>query len=162
MEDYDSLVRPLVSGRHAFVLGARHGGRNLWKMRQFTGQRGLSSFLNFGHWFFTSLINWLFWKRLRDPFTMFKVFRRDCLYGLRFECNRFDFDYELLIRLMQKGYTPVEIPVNYRSRSFHEGKKVSMWRDPLSWLAALARLRFSKVNTMAEVERQRTERKSAV
>ncbi len=162
MEDYDSLVRPLTSGRQAFVLGARHGGRNLWKMRQFTGQRGLSSFLNFGHWFFTSLINWLFWKRLRDPFTMFKVFRRDCLYGLRFECNRFDFDYELLIRLMQKGYTPVEIPVNYRSRSFHEGKKVSMWRDPLSWLAALARLRFSKVDTMAEVERQRAERKSAV
>ena len=120
MEDYDSLVQPLVNGRHAFVLGSRHGGRNLWKMRQFTGQRGLSSFLNLGHWFFTTLVNVLFLKRLRDPFTMFKVFRRDCLTGLRFECNRFDFDFELLIRLMQKGYTPVEIPVNYRSRSFHE------------------------------------------
>lgn len=155
MEDYDALVEPLVSGRHAFVLGSRHGGRNLWKMRQFTGQRSLSSFLNFGHWFFTTLVNVLFGKSLRDPFTMFKVFRRDCLCGLRFECNRFDFDFELLIRLMQKGYTPVEIPVNYRSRSFKEGKKVSMWRDPLTWLAALARLRTSKVDTLAEVERTR-------
>ena len=155
MEDYDSLVQELVSGRHAFVLGSRHGGRNLWKMRQFTGQRSLSTFLNVGHWFFTTLVNVLFWKRLRDPFTMFKVFRRDCLYGLRFTCNRFDFDYELLIRLMQKGYTPFEIPVNYRSRSFKEGKKVSMWRDPLNWLAALVRLRFSKVDTMTEVERTR-------
>jgi SAM-dependent methyltransferase len=157
MEDYESLVQPLVSGRHAFVLGSRHGGRNLWKMRQFTGQRSISSFLNFGHWLFTTLINVLFWKRLRDPFTMFKVFRRDCLCGLRFECNRFDFDFELLIRLMQKGYTPIEIPVNYRSRSFKEGKKVSMLRDPITWLAALARLRFSKVDTMAEMERLRLE-----
>ena len=32
-----------------------------------------------------------------------------------------------------------------------------MWRDPLTWLAALARLRFSKVDTMAEVERIRAE-----
>jgi SAM-dependent methyltransferase len=157
LEDYESLVEPLVNGRHAFVLGSRHGGRNLWKMRQFTGQRGLSTFLNFGHWFFTTLINVLFWKRLRDPFTMFKVFRRDCLHGLRFTCNRFDFDYELLVRLMQKGYTPVEIPVNYRSRSFKEGKKVSMWRDPINWLVALARLRCSNVDPMGEIERARAE-----
>jgi hypothetical protein len=157
MEDYESLLEPLVNGRHAFVLGSRHGGRNLWKMRQFTGQRSLSTFLNFGHWIFTTLINVLFNRRLRDPFTMFKVFRADCLYGLRFSCNRFDFDYELLVRLMQKGYNPIEIPVNYRSRSFKEGKKVSMVRDPLTWLAALVRLRFSKVDTMSEVERTRAE-----
>jgi len=99
----------------------------------------------------------LFNRRLRDPFTMFKVFRADCLYGLRFTCNRFDFDYELLVRLMQKGYNPIEVPVNYRSRSFKEGKKVSMVRDPLTWLAALVRLRFSKVDAMAEVERTRAE-----
>ena len=157
IEDYDALLRPLMSGEHAFVLGSRHGGRNLWKMRQFTGQRSISSFLNLGHWIFTTLINVLFLKRLRDPFTMFKVFRRDCLCGLRFECDRFDFDFELLIRLMQKGYTPTEIPVNYRSRSFHEGKKVSMWRDPITWVQALARLRFSKVDTLAEVARVRAD-----
>ena len=162
LEDYDSLVQPLMSGRHAFVLGSRHGGKNIWKMRKFAGQRSVSTFLNFGHWLFTTLINVLFLRRLRDPFTMFKVFRRDCLYGLRFSCNRFDFDYELLIRLMQKGYDPVEIPVNYRSRSFKEGKKVSMWRDPITWLQALARLRFSKVDTLAEVERLRAERTQTI
>jgi hypothetical protein len=67
---------------------------------------GLSLFLNFGHWFFATLINVLFSQRLRDPFTMFKVFRRDCLYGLEFECNRFDFDFELLIKLIRKGLSP--------------------------------------------------------
>ncbi len=155
LDDYDSLLEPLVAGRNAFVLGSRHGGRNVWKMRQFTGQLGLSLFINFGHWFFTALINALFLQRLRDPFTMFKVFRRDCLYGLEFECNRFDFDYELLIKLIRKGYRPVELPVNYRSRSFTDGKKVRMFRDPFTWLRALIRLRWVKINPMNVVERLR-------
>jgi hypothetical protein len=147
------LLEPLVAGRAAFVLGSRHGGRNVWKMRQFTGQHSLSLFVNLGHWFFTTLINVLFLQRLRDPFTMFKVFRRDCLYALEFECNRFDFDYELLIKLIRKGYRPMELPVNYRSRSFKEGKKVRMFRDPLTWLVAIAWLRFVKIDPMRVVER---------
>jgi SAM-dependent methyltransferase len=156
LEDYDPLLEPLIQHREAFVLGSRHGG-SAWKMRRFTGQWHLSAFLNLGHWFFTGLVNHLFGQRLRDPFTMYKVFRRDCLYGLRFSCNRFDFDFELLVKLVRKGYRPLEIPVNYRSRSFREGKKVSMWRDPLSWLRVLARLRLETVNPLAEIERQRLE-----
>lgn len=154
LEDYDALLGQLASGASAFVLGSRHGGRKILKMRQFTGQRGLSLFMNTGHWFFTTLVNVLFLQRLRDPFTMFKVFRRDCLFGLEFQCNRFDFDLELLIKLIRKGYHPVELPVNYRSRSYSEGKKVRMFRDPLSWLRVLAWLRVVKIDPMAVAERE--------
>ena len=160
LEDYDALLEQLTSGRSAFVLGSRHGGRNVLKMRQFTGQRGLSLFFNVGHWFFTTLVNMLFWQRLRDPFTMYKVFRRDCLYGLEFKCNRFDFDYELLVKLVRKGYRPTELPVNYRSRSYTEGKKVRMIRDPISWLMALARLRCERIDPMEVVERSRNNGKT--
>jgi 2-polyprenyl-3-methyl-5-hydroxy-6-metoxy-1,4-benzoquinol methylase/glycosyltransferase involved in cell wall biosynthesis len=154
-EDYDALLGQLVGGTRAFVLGSRHGGRRIMKMRQFTGQRSLSLFMNAGHWFFTALINILFFQRFRDPFTMFKVFRRDCLFGLEFECNRFDFDFELLIKLVRKGYRPIELPVNYRSRSHKEGKKVRIFRDPISWLKALIRLRFVRIDPMKVVERTR-------
>src|SRR6185437_10522583 len=111
---------------------------------------------NAGHWFFTFLVNVLFLQRLRDPFTMFKVFRRDCLFGLELECNRFDFDFELLIKLLRKGYRPIELPVNYRSRSFKEGKKVRMFRDPFTWFRALMRLRFAEIDPMKVVERIRS------
>jgi SAM-dependent methyltransferase len=156
LEDYDSLLEPLLAGRGAFVLGSRHGGHNVLKMRQFTNQRGLSVCFNLGHWFFTTLINVLFWQRLRDPFTMFKVFRRDCLAGLEFQCNRFDFDYELLIKLIRKGYRPIELPVNYRSRSYQEGKKVRMFRDPLSWLKVLIWLRWVKIDPLAVAGRKQS------
>lgn len=155
LEDYDALLEHLLAGRSAFVLGSRHGGRNVLKMRQFTGQYFLSLFFNLGHWFFTLLINLLFWQRLRDPFTMFKVFRRDCLSGLDLECNRFDFDYELLVKLIRKGFRPIELPVNYRSRSYREGKKVRVILDPLSWLRVLVRLRLAKIDPLGQIERAR-------
>jgi hypothetical protein len=155
LEDYDVLLEPLAAGREALVLGSRHGGNAWWKMRQFAGQPLASFALNCGHWFFTTLLNVLFGQRLKDPFTMYKVFRRDCLFGLDFKCNRFDFDYELLVKMIRKGYQPIEVPVNYRSRSFKEGKKVSAFRDPFNWLKALAWLRFVTVDPLAEVERRR-------
>jgi SAM-dependent methyltransferase len=154
LEDYDALLEPLISGREAFTLGARHGG-GAWKMRQFNDQPLLATILNLAHWGFTALINVCFFQSLKDPFTMYKVFRRDCLYGLHLECDRFDFDWELLINLVRKGYRPLEMPVNYRSRSFKEGKKVSLFRDPISWVKVCLKLRFSPFDPMSEVEKQR-------
>lgn len=141
IEDYDALLQPLLSGETAFVLGARHGGGS-WKMRQFDNQPVTSHLLNLGHLFFTTLLNVTYGLKLKDPFTMYKVFRADCLCGVTFECDRFDFDHEMVIKLSRRGYVPIEIPVNYRSRSFKEGKKVNVLRDPLTWLWAILRFRF--------------------
>ena len=157
LEDYEALLEPLVFGRAAFVLGARHGG-SAWKMRQFNDQPIVAAVLNLAHWFFTAMINVAFGARLKDPFTMYKVFRRDCLYGLRFECNRFDFDWEIVINFLRKGYRPLEIPVNYRSRSFAEGKKVSLFRDPITWFRVFIKLRLSRFDPLGEIERQRREK----
>jgi len=150
LEDYDSLLEPLVSGREAFVLGSRHGGRT-WKIRKMEGNPFSTFVFNCAHWVFVALINVFYGVSLKDPFTMFKVFRRDCLYGLNFECNRFDFDYELVIKLMRKGYRPIEIPVNYNARSFEEGKKISIVKDPWTWLWAIVKYRFVRIDPLRAV-----------
>lgn len=144
IEDYDALIEPLLSGREAFVLGVRHGF-SPWKMRKFTDQPMRALVLNSGHWFFTALINVLFGVWLKDPFTMYKVFRRDCIRNISFECDNFDFDHELVIKLIRKGFKPIEIPVCYRSRSFSEGKKVRMFADPLTWIKAIIKYRFARL-----------------
>lgn len=143
LDDYEGLLEPLMTGRAAFVLGSRHGKDGpTWKVRHFADQVAISWYMNLGHVFFTAMFNVTYGTRLRDPFTMFKVFRRDCLHGLTFEANRFDFDWELVGKLVRAGYRPLEIPVNYRSRSFNEGKKVSLIRDPLTWIRACVKYRF--------------------
>ncbi|MBV8801027.1 MAG: glycosyltransferase [Alphaproteobacteria bacterium] len=143
LDDYDALLEPLLRDQAAFVLGSRHSGRV--RMRRFTDQRVLGEVCNAAHLLFTAVINILYGQRLKDPFTMFKVLRRDCLHGLRFECDRFDFDHELLIKLLLKGYRPVEVPVNYRSRSFKQGKKIRFFRDPPGWLAADFKYRLQRL-----------------
>lgn len=144
LNDYDVLLAPLAAGRQSFVLGSRHG-QGGWAIRKFSDQPLQALILNCAHWGFTLLINGSLGIWLHDPFTMYKVFRRDCLADLRFECNRFDFDWELLIKLVRKGHRPIEIPISYKSRSFKEGKKISMFRDPLTWLWALAKFRFQRL-----------------
>ncbi len=138
--DYEMLIDPILAGRTAFVLGTRHAGH--WKIRRF-GSYFMADAMNLAHWCLVFLMNRLYEQSMTDPFTMFKVFRRDCLSGLEFECNRFDFDVELVCKLLRKGYTPLEIPVNYQARSFKDGKKVGILRDPPTWIKAMLKYRFS-------------------
>jgi hypothetical protein len=145
VEDYDALLNPILNNKAAFVLGSRHTGN--FKVREFNDQKISSFYFNAGHLFFRGLMNLFYRQSMKDPFTMYKVFRKDCLYGLHLECNRFDFDIEIVIKLIRKGYSPLEVPVNYRSRSFKEGKKVTAFRDPLTWIWAITKYRFCNINS---------------
>jgi glycosyltransferase involved in cell wall biosynthesis len=143
LDDYERLLEPLRTGEVGFVLGRRTSPEGSRGLRDF-GQTGLTSrIMNLGHVLFLALFNTVYGQRLQDPFTMYKVIRRDCLHGLTFECDRFDFDWELTAKLIRAGYVPREIPVTYRSRSFKEGKKVSFFKDPLTWVRACLKYRFA-------------------
>ncbi len=144
LDDYEALLAPLATRTQSFVLGSRHG-QGGWAIRRFTTHPVQAVILNAGHWFFTLCLNLALGLWLKDPFTMYKVFRRDCLDGLTLECDRFDFDWELLIKLVRRGHRPIEIPVSYQSRSFKEGKKVTYFRDPVTWLRALVKYRFCRL-----------------
>ena len=141
--DYPDLLKPILDGRTAFVLGSRHMGPERWKIRKFANRGLQSAFMNLGGMLFHALFNALFSSRLTDPTSMYKVFRSDCLAGLSFTCNRFDFDFELLGKLIRAGFAPIEVPVSYSSRGFGDGKKIRMFRDPLTWVIAILKCRFT-------------------
>ena len=141
INDYDKLLLPLVNYREAFVLGSRHTGD--WHMRKFgRGENGIAMLMNMGQIFFTGLINIGCGVKLKDPFTMYKLFRRECLHGLKFDGNRFEIDWEILIKLIRKGFIPFEIPVNYLSRSFKQGKKIRLFQDPILCLMGFIKYRY--------------------
>lgn len=140
--DYDIVLEPLLTLSATFVLGSRHMGGRTWKIRQFANQRLLAYVMNLAHESFTALANGLYGTEMRDPTTMYKVFRRDAYEGIRFTRDRFDFDWELVCKLVRRGHVPIEVPVNYRSRSYAEGKKVRFFRDPLTWLETIVASRY--------------------
>jgi glycosyltransferase involved in cell wall biosynthesis len=142
-EDIPKLLIPIENGTSSFVLGTRHEkGRS---MRVMDEHRFRPALMNLAHKFFTGLINTTFRVRLTDPFTMYKVFRSEVFSGIELVSNRFDFDWELTCKAIRLGCVPIELPVFYKSRSFTQGKKVRFFKDPLTWLVALARFRLTKI-----------------
>ena len=142
-DDYPLLLAPLLDGTADVVLGSRHVSGQ--PIRQLGTRRHLSRVVNSAHWGFTLLFDLVYGVRLRDPFTMYKLFRAECIEGLPLVSDRFDFDWELLAKLIRRGYKPLEVKVRYTSRSFEGGKKVRFFRDPPTWIKACARFRVASI-----------------
>jgi glycosyltransferase involved in cell wall biosynthesis len=152
--DYLKLLEPIASGAANFVLGSRHIGPNGWSIRKFSGERRYAFVMNIGGMVFHALFNVLFGTRLTDPTTMFKVFRADCLRDLSFVCDRFDFDFELVGKLVRRGFIPLEIAISYQSRGFAEGKKIRILRDPPTWIWAMLRARFGALDVKPDTAKK--------
>lgn len=143
VEDYDKLLQPIIDNETLFVLGSRYRKED-WHMRKFSGQRAwLADYLNLGQTLLTWLLNTACGCRLQDPFTMYKIFHRDCMYGVNFIGGNFGLDWELVIRFTRKGYVPVELPVSYKARSYEEGKHIALIGTPIEGLKSLWHCRYA-------------------
>jgi glycosyltransferase involved in cell wall biosynthesis len=142
VEDYPALIQPILRGDTNFVLGSRHLSASGWKIRNFGKNQFRSRFMNLGGLIFHGFFNLIFGTKLTDPTTMYKVFKRTCLKDFDLVSNRFDFDFELLGKLVRSGNRPIEIPVSYVSRGFEDGKKIRIFRDPLTWVWAILKFRM--------------------
>jgi len=143
LDDYPALLEPLLNHESDFVLGTRH--RVGEAMRVLDDEFVNAKILNFGHRIFVIFFNFIYRTQLTDPFTMFKVFRAECIDGLTFHANRFDFDWELVGKLVRRNHLPLEIPISYKARGFDQGKKVSWFIDPLTWIFAAIRFRLESL-----------------
>lgn len=141
VNDYDALIKHLDENNKAFVLGARIGKSSL-RMRNLEGQPVREMYLNIGHWFFCFLIYVLYGAKLKDPATMYKVFRIDAIDIKSLRRNGFDFDWELLIHLIKKGHVPDELPISYASRNYNDGKKIKLFSDPIKWVLTIISMKF--------------------
>ena len=153
--DYPILIEPIVQGHADFVLGSRHLSAGSWKIRKFNQSPIKSTVYNFGGAFFHWFFNFVYRVKLTDPTTMFKVFRTTCIQNVKFESNRFDFDFELVAKLVRLGFIPLEVPVSYRSRSHTEGKKVSLLRDPWTYLYAIIKFRITRIQRIPRLVAQK-------
>lgn len=137
VEDYDALLQPFIEDKSLFVLGYR-SNKNGWHMRSFNGKKSWTAdYLNIGQVVLTKLLNVTLGTKLKDPFTMYKIFHRDCMYGIQFIGGNFGLDWEIVIRFVRKGIIPIELPVSYNSRSYEEGKHISLIGTPLEGLRML-------------------------
>ncbi len=152
VNDYDTLIRPIIKGEASFVLGSRHLQQNgdiRWLIRRFKGkERYIAHFMNFGAIFFHTFFNLLYGTRLTDPTTMYKVFKSELLKKVHLRGEYFELDWEIVCKFVRLGYLPLEVPIKYVSRGYSEGKKVSFRRDVVRYLHMIIFTRFTPVNKL--------------
>ena len=131
-EEYKKLIKPILEGKAKVV----YGSRLLGKIKGF--QIPLHYIGNVG----LSLITMgLYLRRITDMETGYKMMTKDVINSLNLKSNRFEFEPEITAKIIKRGYKIIEIPISYNSRSFKEGKKITVM-DGVKALYYLIRYRF--------------------
>jgi glycosyltransferase involved in cell wall biosynthesis len=131
--EYIDLITPIIDGRADVVFGSRFRGtiENMrWANR--LANRILS---------FVASILYRTW--ITDEATCYKVTRTEVLRSLDLQCTGFEFCSEVTAKVLRNGYRYMEIPVYYRGREVHHGKKIRAW-DGMDAIFTLIKYRFVK------------------
>ncbi|MBU3906869.1 MAG: glycosyltransferase family 2 protein [Nanoarchaeota archaeon] len=114
-EDFQRLIKPILQGKTKVVYGSRMLGH-------LTGFTIASHY--YGNKFLTLLTKILYGQKITDMETCYKMFTREVIQNIKLESERFDFEPEITAKIIKKGYTIIELPIDYACRSFKEGKKI--------------------------------------
>ncbi|MDP7069453.1 MAG: glycosyltransferase family 2 protein [Candidatus Peribacteraceae bacterium] len=120
----------------------KHNVPALWGSRRLKTQK---QFVHLGHFIggtsLTYVCNILYFSRLTDQPTCYKMVRGDILKTLPLKENDFRFDPELTVMILRRGHKISEQPISYHPRSMEEGKKIN-WTDWFKWVWIFVTLRF--------------------
>ena len=130
--DYPKLLDPILTGEADAVFGSRYASDT--RRVQSFWHRQVNRVL-------TTASNMLTDLNLTDMETCYKAFKADVLRQLRLESNTFTIEPELTCRLSQWGARVHEVPIDYRGRSFQEGKKIRPF-DGVKAFARMVKTRF--------------------
>ena len=121
-KDYPNLLKPILKNESKVVYGSRFkSSKGHLKDSKITYNLHLA-----GNKFLTSFTNFLYNSKLTDMETGYKIFTREVYTKLNLKAKRFEFEPEITSKILKNGFKIVEVPINYYSRGFKEGKKITM------------------------------------
>ena len=131
--EYPRLVEPIANNRADVVFGSRFLGGDAHRVLYFWHR--------VGNGFLTLLSNMFTNLNLTDMETCYKLFRTQSLKNLSLKSAGFEIEAEITAKTLKSREKIIEVPVSYKGRSYHEGKKIG-WKDGVRTVWALLRYRF--------------------
>lgn len=130
-EDFKRLIKPILDNKVKVVYGSRFLGKI----------KGHNIIHDLGNKVLSLITRILYFRRITDMETCYKMIHKDVVKSLNLKANRFEFEPEITAKIIKKGYKILEIPIEYNSRSFKDGKKIT-WKDGFPALYCLIKYRF--------------------
>lgn len=120
-EEYNLLLKPVLSGFADVVFGSRFMGGN--------PHRRLFFMHSIGNQMLTFLSNLFSNVNLTDMETCYKLFRTDMIQQVVLKENRFGFEPEVTAKISRIPEVRIyEVGISYYGRTYAEGKKIN-WKD---------------------------------
>lgn len=132
--DYKAMIAPILEHKTEVVLGTRIEGR---------GPYGIVIYVFgwLGNHAITWLTNILYNHDAREYEGCYKAFSRKLLLTVDVKTNNFDYDNELVCKLLKRKVTMVDVPIHYYPRKYTEGKKIH-WTHGFLILWTIIKYRF--------------------
>ena len=136
--DYNNLLEPLLDKKTDISFGTRFVGS---EFKPFGKHKTMHSTHWIGNKFLTFAFNLLYGTKLTDVEPCYKLFRSSILKSIEVKTNRFEYDIELMCKLVKRKHKIVQLPIKYSPRRFEEGKKIN-WKDGIVALWTMVRNRI--------------------
>ena len=150
-EDYPAVIEPLIKKRCDAVMGSRF----LHERPVFWGKRKSPYFTHYiGNLLIIWVTNFLYRQRFTDYEGCYKAFTRSVLLETPVRAAGFEFDNELICKLLRKGVRVEEVPIHYLPRTYAQGKKIT-WRHGLTMLLTIVKWRFTRIESSRAVTAQK-------
>jgi len=131
--NYPRLIKPILDNKFSVVYGSRFLNRKNKKQK-------LSFYL--GNRFLSTIVSILYFKKITDMETCYKVFKKEIIKDINLQSNRFEIEPEITSKLFKNKIDIIEVPIDYFPRSKQEGKKIK-WRDGFIAIWTLIKYRFT-------------------
>ena len=136
--DYIKLLQPILDNKTNITFGSRFVNQ---KFVLFRKNRTMHPTHWIGNKFLTFIFNLLYHTDLTDVEPCYKMFKSDILKEVNVVSNSFEYDIELMCKLVKKGHKILQIPVRYYPRNFQQGKKIN-WKDGIIAFLTMVKYRF--------------------
>jgi len=129
--DYARLLAVVESGAAEVAYGLRQAR---WET--------MTPLQRWGNWAVNWVCNRLYGSRLTDLQTCYKLIPRALLEQIKLDSSGFEIDPELTAKILRRGWRIQEVPIQYTTRTYEQGKKVR-WTDGVRALLTLVKYHFT-------------------
>ena len=135
--DYVAVIKPILDGKTEVVNGVR-----IQPERDERRKKSLYWISWFANHTITWLTNILYFHYSKEYEGCYKAFTKKLIDSIEVKTNNFDFDNELICKILKRGYKIIDVPIRYYPRSYEEGKKIN-WKHGFLILWTIIRQRFT-------------------
>ena len=135
--DYSAVIKPILEGKTEATNGVR-----ISPEKDDRKKKSLYWLSWIGNHLITWTTNLLYWNNAGEYEGCYKAFTKKLIDSIEVKTNNFDYDNELVCKILKRGYKIVDAPIRYYPRNYEEGKKIN-WKHGFLILWTIIKTRFT-------------------